>query len=264
MGTPRSHLLRCGSRTQYEAVSIHIMKRLLAKALTPICSSLIYLLHNRNTPSFNRLELQSVQFSFSQFGEDLAICRLADQLGLVNGVYVDAGAYHPIFGSNTLLLSKKGWRGINVDLAPERISEFQRYRPKDYSIAACLSGSVHPVQIAHYEIGSTDRVVDSDDPEKLSLAGEKPVRFSSSTTTTLTSVIEKSPFSFEEILYLNVDCEGYDLNVLRGFDFQLSRPKLLSVELFQGDDRKKIDDFLDQFHYRLESRIALSGIFVAE
>ena len=240
------------------------MKRLLAKALTPICSSLIYLLHNRNTFSFNRLELQSVQFSFSQFGEDLAICRLADQLGLANGVYVDAGAYHPIFGSNTLLLSKKGWRGINVDLASERILAFQRYRPNDYSIAACLSDCVHPVQIAHYETEKTDRVVDSHDPEKLSLVGEKPIRFSSSTTTTLTSVIEKSPFSFEEILYLNVDCEGHDLNVLRGFDFQRCRPKLLSVELFQDDDRKKIEDFLDQFHYRLESRIALSGIFVAQ
>jgi hypothetical protein len=139
-------LFRCGYRTQHEAVSIHIMKRLLAKALTPICSSLIYLLHNRNTFSFNRLELQSVLFSFSQFGEDLAVCRLADQLGLANGVYVDAGAYHPIFGSNTLLLSKK----------------------------------------------------------------------------------------------------------------------LLSVELFQDDDRKKIENFLHKFHYRLESRIALSGIFVAQ
>jgi FkbM family methyltransferase len=240
------------------------MKRLLAKVLTPICSSLIYLLHNRNTFSFNRLELQSVQFSFSQFGEDLAICRLADQLGLANGVFIDAGAFHPIFGSNTLLLSKRGWRGINVDFAPERISEFHRYRPNDYSIAACLSDRVRSVQIAHYEIASTDRVLDPDDPEKLSMAGEKPVRFSSSTTTTLTSVIEKSPFSFEEILYLNVDCEGHDVNVLQGFDFQRCRPRLLSVELFQDDGRKKIEDFLDQFHYRLESRIALSGIFVAE
>jgi hypothetical protein len=174
------------------------MKRLLAKALTPICSSLIYLLHNRNTFSFNRLELQSVQFSFSQFGEDLAICRLAEQLGLSNGIYVDAGAYHPIFGSNTLLLSKKGWRGINVDLAPRRISAFHRYRPNDYSIAACLSDREYSVEIAHYEMGSTDRVVDSQNPEKLSLAGEKPVRFSSSTTTTLASVIEKSQCSFEE------------------------------------------------------------------
>src|SRR6516162_7642842 len=176
------------------------MKRFLAKALTPIVSSLIYLLHNRDTFSFNRLELQSVQFSFSQFGEDLAICRLADQLGLVNGVYVDAGAYHPIFGSNTLLLSKKGWRGINVDLAPERILEFRRYRPKDYNVAACLSDRQYSVQIAHYKIASTDRVVDSHDPEKLSLAGEKPVRFSSGTTTTLNSIVEKSPFKFEEIL----------------------------------------------------------------
>src|SRR6516162_1595105 len=225
------------------------MQRLLAKALTPICSSLIYLLHNRNTFSFNRLELQSVQFSFSQFDEDLAICRLADQLGLANGVYVDAGAYHPIFGSNTLLLSKKGWRGINIDLAPERISEFHRHRPNDYSIAACLSDREYSVQIAHYEIASTDRVVDSYDPEKLSLGGEKPLRLSSSTTTTLTSIIEKSPFSFEEILYLNVDCEGHDLNVLRGFDFQRCKPKLLSVELFQDDDCTRIEDFLDQFDY---------------
>src|SRR5262249_42019243 len=138
---------------------------------------------------------------FHNFGEDLAICRLADQLGLANGVYVDAGAYHPIFGSNTLLLSKEGWRGINVDLEAERISEFHRYRPNDYTIAACLSDREHSVQIAHYKIGNTDRVVDSLDPEKLSLAGERPVGFSLSTTTTLTSVIEKSPFSFEKILY---------------------------------------------------------------
>jgi hypothetical protein len=240
------------------------MKQLFAEAITPICSSLIYLLHNRNTFSFNRLELQSVQFSFSQFGEDLAICRLADQLGLQNGVYVDAGAFHPIFGSNTLLLSKKGWRGINVDLAPERISKFHRYRPNDYNIAACLSDSVRSVQIAHYEIASTDRVVDSHDTEKLSLAGQKPIRFSSGTTTTLTSLIEKSPFVFEEILYLNVDCEGHDLNVLRGFDFNRCRPKLLSVELQENPDRKEIEDLLRRFNYRLEARIPLAAIFIAQ
>jgi hypothetical protein len=69
--------------------------------LTPICSGLIYLLHNRATFPFNRLELQSVQFSFSQFGEDLAVDRLTEQFELETGIYVDAGAYHPIFGSNT-------------------------------------------------------------------------------------------------------------------------------------------------------------------
>src|SRR5438552_13668137 len=99
------------------------MQNLITRTLTPICSALLYLLHNRKTFSFNRLELQSVQFSFSQLGEDLAICRLTDELALDRGVYVDAGAFHPIFGSNTLLLHKRGWRGINVDLAVERIAE---------------------------------------------------------------------------------------------------------------------------------------------
>jgi hypothetical protein len=66
------------------------------------------------------------------------------------GVYVDAGAFHPIFGSNTLLLHKKGWRGINVDLAAERVAEFNRYLPKDHNVVACLSDRVASVEIAHY------------------------------------------------------------------------------------------------------------------
>ena len=137
------------------------MKKIVANLLTPICSTLIYLLHNRNTYPFNRLELQGVQFSFSQFGEDLAVLRLAERLRLGKGIYVDAGAYHPIFGSNTLLLQKKGWRGINVDLDPGRVAIFARHRPRDHNIVACLSDSIKSVRIAHYEIPSTDRIADS-------------------------------------------------------------------------------------------------------
>ena len=135
------------------------MKKFIAEILTPICSGLIYLLHNRATFSFRRLELQYVQFSFSQFGEDLAIIRLVEQLGLTAGIYLDAGAYHPIFGSNTLLLHKKGWNGINVDLNVERIADFKRFRPSDYNVAGCLSDQVATVEIAHYDLPSNDRVI---------------------------------------------------------------------------------------------------------
>src|ERR1700737_3760091 len=135
------------------------MKKLIAKTLTPICSRLNYLLPNPATPSFNRLELQSVQFSFSQFGEDLPILHIAEQLGLKKAIYVDAGAFHPIFGSNTLLLHKQGWRGINIDFVPERIAAFNQYRPNDHNVVACVSDTIVPVKIAHYEIPSTDRIV---------------------------------------------------------------------------------------------------------
>jgi Methyltransferase FkbM domain len=238
------------------------LRKLIANALTRVCSGLIYLLHNRASISFSRLELQSVEFSFSQFGEDLVIKRLAEDLGLTTGIYVDAGAYHPVFGSNTLLLYKKGWRGINVDLAAGRIAEFDRYRPNDHNVVACVSDKVAPVEIAHYEIPSTDRVVEGGDAEKLSVVGFEPVRFSCSTTTTLTQIIQGSPFRFEDIQYLNVDCEGHDLAVLRGFDFTRCRPRIISVEATTGPERQAIFDFLFAYGYRLEATIPPTCIFV--
>ena len=239
------------------------IKRQIAEGLTPICSGLIYVLHNRSTPSFNRLEVQSVQFSFSQFGEDLAVCRLADELGLHKSVYVDAGAYHPIFGSNTLLLHKKGWRGINVDLATERIAEFRRYRPNDHNVVACLSDKAAPVQIAHYEIPSTDRVLDARNSEKLSIVGQKPIRYSSTSTTTLTAVLEESPFRLDEVQYLNVDCEGSDLAVIRGLDLDRCHPAILSVEAFGDAEREAIEQILAPYDYRCEVSIPPTMIFVS-
>ena len=238
------------------------MKKLIAKTLTPICSGLIYLLHNRATPSFNRLELQSVQFSFSQFGEDLPILHIAEQLGLKKAIYVDAGAYHPVFGSNTLLLHKQGWRGINIDLCRDRIAAFNRYRSSDHNVVACLSDKIASVDIAHYEISSTDRIIDSTDQEKLSLAGQKPIRYSTAITTTLTAVIENSAFRLQDVQFLNVDCEGHDLAVLRGLDLQRCRPRILSVEAMTDTEREAMVEFLHPGGYRLEAIIPPTYIFV--
>ena len=239
------------------------IKRQIAEGLTPICSGLIYVLHNRSTASFNRLELQSVQFSYSQFGEDLAVCGLANEFGLDNGVYVDAGAYHPIFGSNTLLLHKKGWRGINVDLATERIAEFDRYRPRDHNVVACLSDRVAQVEIAHYEMPSTDRVVDSRNPNKVSIVGQMPIRYSSAITTTLTAVVEESPFRLNEVQYLNVDCEGSDLAILRGLDLDRCHPAILSIEAFGDAERDAIARILAPYAYCCEVSIPPTMIFVS-
>ena len=238
------------------------MKRQIAEALTPICAGMIYLLHNRLSFSFNRLELQSFQFSFSQFGEDLSVCRLANELDLERSVYVDAGAYHPIFGSNTLLLHKKGWRGINIDLAAERVAEFNRYRPKDHNVVACLSDRVASVEIAHYEIPSTDRVLDPQKPKELSIVGQKPIRYSSTITTTLTAVVEESPFRLDEVQYLNVDCEGSDLAVIRGLDLDRCRPAILSIEAFGDAECQAIEQIVAPHGYRREVSIPPTMIFV--
>ena len=47
-------------------------------------------------------------------GEDLIIAELTKNLE--KGFYVDAGCYHPLHLSNTYLLYKKKWNGINIDM----------------------------------------------------------------------------------------------------------------------------------------------------
>jgi methyltransferase FkbM-like protein len=104
--------------------------------------------------------------------------------------------------------------------------------------------------------------VDSDDPEKVSTVGRKPIRLSRTITTTLNDIIQGSPFRFEQIQYLNVDCEGHDLTVLRGLDFGQCRPRVLSIEAWNQSNREAIEQFLSPFGYRVEVVIPPTLILV--
>ena len=65
---------------------------------------------------------------YSQWGEDLAIIEFFKNKK--NGIYFDVGCFHPVMYSNTCLLFKKGWRGINIDINPTSTDLFKILRPK--------------------------------------------------------------------------------------------------------------------------------------
>ena len=70
--------------------------------------------------------------SYSQEGEDLLLRRIFEHQK--NGFYVDVGAHHPFRFSNTYLLYKCGWRGINIDAMPGSMRLFRRFRARDINI----------------------------------------------------------------------------------------------------------------------------------
>ena len=82
--------------------------------------------------------------SYSQFGEDLI---LKEIFGNFIGKYVDIGCFHPIKYSNTTLLHKDGWTGINIDLNKKSIDLFKACRPSDTNIVACLSDKIEIIDI---------------------------------------------------------------------------------------------------------------------
>ena len=74
--------------------------------------------------------------SWSQGGEDKGLILAFEDLGV--GTYVDVGAHHPSRFSVTRKLVNLGWSGVNIDANPESIKAFQKVRPKDVNIWACV------------------------------------------------------------------------------------------------------------------------------
>lgn len=114
--------------------------------------------------NFNQFNLSSEEkcnanISFSQFGEDLIIIRFLRKLDSRKGIYIDCGAFDPITISNTLLLHKKGYKGINIDLEQDKINKFNQYRPNDYNVLAALSNSKQKLKLLKYLGRATNRIV---------------------------------------------------------------------------------------------------------
>ena len=72
--------------------------------------------------------------SYSQCGEDLIIAFLFRSLGIERPGYIDIGAHHPTYLSNTRLLYARGSRGINIEANPALIRRFRTQRPGDVNL----------------------------------------------------------------------------------------------------------------------------------
>jgi FkbM family methyltransferase len=206
------------------------MKRLITGATATVANFIITRLRNRVDLHLGREEFRFSQISFSLSGEDLAITRWLEWLPDVPKIYVDAGCFHPIYGSNTLLLYKRGWHGINIDMVPDKIALFDKYRPDDLNVVAALGSACTDVIMYEYEDSLTDRLLASSADSTTSLLGQCAKRSSPVSTTTIDHIIEASDWPIDQIGYLNIDCEGTDLDVLAGFDLDRYRPALITIE----------------------------------
>lgn len=166
--------------------------------------------------------------SYAQQGEDLTLDRiLGSKLGLdlrnYRGVYVDAGAYHPISHSTSFLLYLRGWRGLCIDLSEESCALVRRLRPRDVVVNAAVAARSGTAYV----------------PEGVSLlnvAHDAPAEGASRTVPamTMSEILSASGFDLE-IDYLNIDVEGAELATLEGLDLTLHAPKVVSVEIHARD-----------------------------
>ena len=124
-----------------------------------VVSRTLSILTRRIIPAESKDEWQHATVSFSQLGEDLAIQKVLTKIHVRSPAwYVDIGAFDPIQFSNTLLLHKRGWCGVNVDADPTAIERFKSARPLDVNIHAAVSDAEEDVGFFMYRSPATHKI----------------------------------------------------------------------------------------------------------
>ncbi|MFV0337012.1 MAG: FkbM family methyltransferase [Chthoniobacterales bacterium] len=162
------------------------------------------------------------------------------------GIYIDAGCFHPFRFSNTRLLNLLGWRGINIDASKKAIAEFKHYRPDDYNICAALAEKQEDNEFIHAGGGAGSRLVKGSIP----LPGAASINYRTSVVTqTLREIFNNSPHVDSPVDFLDIDCEGIDFSILKGFDIIKTRPGLICIEAHTSDEKNQITKYLENQDY---------------
>jgi FkbM family methyltransferase len=230
--------------------------------LARILKKLKNLPRGRQSMSSPLEELRAMRVSYSQFGEDLVVrTHFGENFDNFIGRFIDVGAFHPFKLSNTMLLSQLGWRGINIDCDPVKIARFEKLRSQDQNVCAAVGEVVGDMVYLEYPKGFTNRIADPGEKNLLSGVGEKPLKVTPIRVTTLTYLIEQSVFRGQHFHYLNVDCEGQDLSVLKGLDFSRYSPDLITVEAWTKTAQAELTAFLEYRGYQLTDIVHLTLFF---
>ena len=205
--------------------------------------------------------------SFSQCGEDLLVNYVFNLRNIKNPTYLDIGANHPFFLSNTALFYLKGCRGLNIEANPQLIREFELFRRKDIN----LNVGVGPVEdeMDFYVINDpTLSTFSRAEADHLTATGKYSVQAVEKIklTTVDKLIVKYCNGQFPD--FLSIDVEGLDYDILRSIDFSKYWPKVICVEAAEyssvgaGSRRTDIIDFLVSKGYYEYANTNLNAIMV--
>ena len=192
-----------------------------------------------------RVFLPSAQVSYSQFGEDLIVRYLFDMLGTKQPTYLDIGANHPRFISNTYYFYKRGARGVLVEPNPRLCKVLRSVRPRDVVLEVGI-GLTAETQADFFVFGgfadglSTFSRSEATHWETVGLKGHGTIHVEHVIKVPLVPINHIIADNFEGRAphFLSLDVEGLDLDVLKGLDFDRFAPDVVCVETLEYDQHQ--------------------------
>ena len=228
--------------SKFKTIEKRIKKFLINYSLTYYFYKIFKIFRNKKKGSY-----------FGEFGEDILVNRFFRKKN--NGFYVDIGCYHPIKGSLTYRLHKKGWKGLNVDLSKISIDLFKLARPKDYNIHAAITDFDGETQFFENDMINQQNTLENNGTnlKKIKINAFK-----------LQTLLEK--LNIDNIDFLNIDAEGSDYKVISSLDLNKIRPKIICIEENKYNIKDiingAIQNLMNSNDYFLFSRAGVSSVYI--
>ena len=207
----------------------------------------------------------SYKKSYSQQGEDITVDFILQSKGIEKPFYLDIGANHPLVLSNTYFFYLKGGNGICIEPNISFKKMYQRQRSRDILLSIGITGGSTtelPYYIMDWHEFNTFDENQAKDVEK-QYAGKNNIK--QKITLPIVNINEiLSKYSKQKIDFLNLDVEGFDLNILESFDFDKYAPSVICVEmknLKTGKRDEGIQSLLEEKGYSLTANNMINGIF---
>jgi FkbM family methyltransferase len=174
--------------------------------------------------------------------------------GATNGFFVEVGANHPILRSQTYHLEQVGWTGVLIEPQPDLAAFLVTQRSAKVFSVACTSPDVAGGTLPFHVAGPLSSL----NADRMA-PGAKADYVIMVPTRTLDDVLEEAdaPRGFD---LLSIDVEGHEIELMRGFDFEHWKPRLIMLE--DHVENLKKHRVLEQSGYRLIRRVGNNGWYV--
>lgn len=200
------------------------------------------------------LILKHSRLTYAQFGEDILLGHIFHDKP--KGFFVDIGAYHPFMFSNTYLLYKRGWRGINIEPNPRQFALFPKHRPRDINLQYAVTD----------QTGIKTLIVDStfsglDDETNLYRTRNPEAPRVQVPAITLRKLLASHVPNGATVDVLSIDCEGHELKALQSNDWTKYRPSVLVAEDHEQQAATPLDKYLQWIGYDNLYKAGFSKIY---
>ena len=202
------------------------------------------------------------KISYSQFGEDLILLKYLKYKNIEKGKYLDIGAFHPRWASNTHLLHQQGFTGYCVDLDDKKLKWFRFARGKKVkTICGAVSNSHDEfIKVYKFKRKSPFSLIDTTSLEHAEYFRSDKSKFE-----------EKNVKNFHinelfnkvgKINVLNIDIEGKDIEVIKSSNLEIIDPEIIIIEDNSGYfPSNQLSDFFSKNKYFLVAICGLTKIF---